>query len=74
MKLMLFCLLAFSLQGFTTANAQRISLAGDFSLEAAFSQIEKQSGYSFFYDYNLLPKNGRVQLNLRNAGLDGTGE
>ncbi len=70
LKLTLCFLLAFSLQGFAKGHAQQVSLIGDYSLEAAFAQIEKQSGYSFFYNYDLLPKGASVSVSLRNASLE----
>ena len=70
MKLFIAFLLCFSLQGFTKGVAQRISLSGEYSLERAFGQIEKQSGYSFFYDYDLLQNAKGVRVNFKNVSLD----
>ncbi|HEY0042266.1 MAG TPA: STN and carboxypeptidase regulatory-like domain-containing protein, partial [Flavisolibacter sp.] len=70
MKLMMAVLFFLSLQGFTKGFAQRISISGEYTLEKALSEIEKQSGHSFFYDYDLLRKAKDVRINLRNASLD----
>jgi TonB-dependent starch-binding outer membrane protein SusC len=70
MKCILALLLCFSLQAFTKASGQRISLEGEFTIEKAFSSIEKQSGYSFFYDYDLLKQAKPVRVSIRNATLE----
>lgn len=71
MKLIVAFLLCFSLQSFA-GFGQRITLSGEFSLEKALAAIEKQSGYSFFYNYELLQKARAVRLNLKNASLQET--
>ncbi len=70
MKLLAVFVVAFSLQGFTKGFSQKISLSGELSLAQAFAQIEKQSGYSFFYDYEITQKAKPVRINIRNASLE----
>ena len=69
MKLTLVFLLCFCLQGFTKSYSQRITLAGDYTLEKAISAIEKQTGYSFFYNYDLLQRAKSVRMNVKDASL-----
>jgi hypothetical protein len=42
----------------------------DVSLQKVFSLIEKQSGYSFVYNFELLEKSGKVTLNVKDASLE----
>lgn len=70
MKLTFLFLCVLTLQGFSNGFAQRISLSGEYTLEKAFNQVEKQSGYSFFYNYDLLQKAKSVRVNLKNVTLE----
>jgi len=70
MKLTFAFICFFTLHGFSSGFAQRISLSGEYTLEKAFSQVEKQSGYSFFYNYDLVQKAKAVRVNLKNASLE----
>ena len=66
MKLTLVFVFFFCLQSFLPAEAQRISLSGDYTLEKALTQIEKQSGgYTFFYNYELMEKAKAVRINIK---------
>ena len=71
MKLTLVFVFFFCLQSFLPAEAQRISLSGDYTLEKALTQIEKQSGgYTFFYNYELMEKVKPVRINIKNVLLE----
>ena len=71
MKLTLVFVFFFCLQSFLPAEAQRISLSGDYTLEKALTQIEKQSGgYTFFYNYELMEKAKPVRINIKNVLLE----
>lgn len=59
-------LLQVSARGYT----QNITLSKkQISLKRVFAEIEKQSGYQFFYNEKLLAKASKVSLSLRNATL-----
>jgi TonB-dependent starch-binding outer membrane protein SusC len=70
MKLIIALFLCFSLQGFTESFAQRISLSGEYAFEKALAEIEKQSGYTFFYNYDLIRNAKNVRFELKNALLE----
>jgi TonB-linked SusC/RagA family outer membrane protein len=61
--------------GFMQVNAavygQRINInASNISIETLFKQIEKQSGYSFFYKANALKNMPRINVEIDNATID----
>lgn len=70
MKLIVAILLWLPVQGFSQGANGGISLSGEYSLEKLFAQIEKQSGYSFFYDYDLIKNVKPVRVNLKNASIE----
>ncbi|WP_162996490.1 SusC/RagA family TonB-linked outer membrane protein [Mucilaginibacter celer] len=61
--------------GFLQVNAavygQRINInASNISIETLFKQIEKQSGYSFFYKANTLKNLPKIDVEIDNATID----
>ncbi|HLK29752.1 MAG TPA: SusC/RagA family TonB-linked outer membrane protein, partial [Puia sp.] len=71
MKLTAFLLFAFCLQVSAGGYSQTISISErNVSLEKVLKQIEKQSGYSFWYKTELMQKTSKVSISLKNAGLD----
>ena len=71
MKLTAFLLLVTFLQVSAKGYSQRINLAvKNAPLEKVFKEIEKQSGYSFWYKNELLQKAGKITVDLRNVSLD----
>jgi len=69
MRLTFILLLSVALFSFRKADAQAITLTGEYSLESAFKEIEKQSGYTFFYNYDLVQKAKKIAINISNASL-----
>jgi iron complex outermembrane recepter protein len=50
--------------------AQQVSLSGrNLSLKTVFSQIKRQTGYAFFYNYSLLKQAHPVDLNVHDMPL-----
>lgn len=72
MKLLTIFLFAACLQVCASGNAQRITLSGkSMSLEKAFREIKKQTGYSFLYSSEVLRQSAHpVDLSLRDATLE----
>jgi TonB-linked SusC/RagA family outer membrane protein len=73
LKRLLFCLLLFagSLGASAEMTEKRISIKGEnLSLREIFRIIEKQSGYQFFYNSNLLEKLRPVTLNVLNVPVE----
>lgn len=65
--LLFFCVFQVSANGF----AQKVTIVKkNVSLREAFKSIEKQTGYLFFYDKDLIQKAGHVDLFIRDATLD----
>jgi len=56
-----------------TASAEGVSqitiAEKKISLQKVFAQIEKQSGYYFLYDYDLLQQQGKITVDIRNVTL-----
>lgn len=71
MKLII-CLLIISFQASAVAFSQSISLSEkNASIESVIKNIEKQSGYSFFYKIDLLRSNPtKLTLSLKNVTID----
>lgn len=70
MRLTGFFILAFSLHVCANGNAQKITLLrSKVTLEKALSAIQTQSGYSFFWDKELVARQPEVTLALKNASL-----
>lgn len=71
MKLMVPLLLFCIFQVNANTYAQKVSIVkNQLSLPEAFSRIEKQTGYTFFYDKDLIKESVQVDLSLRNASID----
>lgn len=71
MKLTTILLLAACLQLSAAGIAQRISISGqDMPLKKVFKEIQKQSGFVFFYSDHLLENANRVTIETRNADLE----
>ncbi|MEO6000346.1 MAG: SusC/RagA family TonB-linked outer membrane protein [Chitinophagaceae bacterium] len=70
MKLTCVLLTVFFLHLHVIAFSQTISWSGkNVSLERVFSVVKKQTGYFFFYNYNLIKDAHRINLNVKNATL-----
>src|SRR5882757_8552576 len=71
MKLLFLLLTAGALHVSATGYSQTISYsAKNESLEKIFSVIGKQSGYKFFYDFNLIKDEKPVTVDFANASID----
>lgn len=70
MRLLTIFLFAATLQISAKSYSQTVSLtATNISLQQAFSQINEQTGYSFFINHSLLEKSVPVTVSLRNATI-----
>lgn len=70
MKMTAFLMIAFCLQVSAESYSQKITISeNNVSLTKVLSEIEKQSGYVFWYESNLLEKNARVSVSLKNADI-----
>jgi len=71
MKMTAFLLLAACLQVSASGYSQKITLSvREAPLEKVFKEIERQSGYSFWYPSRHLANAAKVTLQLRDASLD----
>lgn len=71
MKLTAFLLLVACLQVSARGYSQKISLsARNTSLEKVLKEIEKQTGYSFWYKTELLQRSEKVSVVLKNVSLE----
>jgi len=71
MKLTVFLLTAALLSAHAGARSQNITLNCDHTpLKKVFSEIRKQTGYSFFYNYDLLKNAHDVTLSVKDAPLN----
>jgi len=71
MKFSAIILLAACMQIYAKGHAQHVTLSGkNASLEKLFRDIEKQTGYVFFYDQKLIDKAPAVSVNLKNTTLE----
>jgi len=71
MKLIITILIVTCLQANAEVFSQRITLSEkNVSLEKVFSTIKKQSGYVFFYNYNLLKDTRNVNVDVKDASLN----
>ncbi len=70
MKLLAIILLTASLQVSATAFSQINVVANKLSIEQVLKQIEKQSGYTVFYDADYLKVANPVTLSLKGASLE----
>jgi len=71
MKFIAIFLFAAGLQVSATGYSQTITLAqNNVPLKKVFREIEKQSGYQFFYKDRLIRQTGTVSINVRNATVE----
>jgi TonB-dependent starch-binding outer membrane protein SusC len=71
MKLTAFLMLVACLQVSAGGYSQKISLsAHNIPLEKVLKEIEKQSGYSFWYKTELLKKSDKISISIKDASLD----
>lgn len=71
MKFIAIFLFAAGLQVSATGYSQTITLAqNNVSLKKVFREIEKQSGYQFFYKDRLIRQTGNVSINVHNATVE----
>ncbi|WP_245893585.1 TonB-dependent receptor [Sphingobacterium gobiense] len=71
MKLILFLIVAFSVQSYANALAQTISLnRTDAAMKDVFREIKTQTGYTIICDAAVLKKSGLVTVNLQNVPLE----
>jgi len=70
MRILIVIQLAFCLQLSAHGYSQKVTLRlKDVSLETALSAIKQQTGYVFFYNYNLVREAGTVSVDLKNADM-----
>ncbi|HXO76567.1 MAG TPA: STN domain-containing protein, partial [Puia sp.] len=71
MKLTAFLLTAALLSAHAGVRSQNVTLSCDHTpLKKVFSEIRKQTGYSFFYNYDLLKNAHDVTLSVKDAPLN----
>ncbi|MFC6190266.1 TonB-dependent receptor [Dyadobacter subterraneus] len=71
MKLIFIFSLAICMQVSASSSAQKITLvAQNASLEKVLRNIEKQSGYSFWYKTELMQKSEKVTLSIKDSSLE----
>ncbi|MVM28558.1 SusC/RagA family TonB-linked outer membrane protein [Spirosoma sp. HMF4905] len=71
LNLLSILILATCLHMYAAGYSQRISInERNTPLEKVLDKIEKQSGYSFFLQTDLLAKSNKVSLHLKNASLE----
>ena len=70
MKFIAIFMFAAALQVSATGYTQKISLSeNNVSLKKVFREIERQSGYNFFYKDKLIRQSGNVSINISNATI-----
>ncbi len=71
MKLTIVLLFFFTFQVSARSDAQKITIIGnDVHLAQLFRDIERQTGYLFFYDKDLIQKTTPIDINIKNASLE----
>lgn len=71
MKLIVFFMFAACLQVSANGYSQKISISGkDVSLEKVCKEIERQSGYLFWYESGLLNSSIKVSVSLKDADVN----
>jgi len=71
MRLTTVILIASLMQASAAGFAQRININKRyFKLETVINEIQKQSGYDFYYDGKIIPKNKSLDVSLANATVD----
>ncbi len=62
---------AVSINSQAMSSSQKVTLsAKNISLEEAFKILKKQSGYTFFYDHELLRNARKINVNVKNLPLE----
>src|SRR5690606_31306111 len=70
MKLILFLVVAFSVQTYANALGQTISLnRKDVAMKDVFRELKRQTGYTIICDVAVLKKSGNVTINVQNVPL-----
>ncbi len=69
MKITAILMLVACLSAAAEGNGQITLVEKNTPLQKVFSKIQKQSGYDFFYNFDLVEKAGNVTLNLNNVSL-----
>jgi TonB-linked SusC/RagA family outer membrane protein len=71
MKLTAFLVLLFCLQVSANGYAQRVTISEkNVTLVKVFREINRQTGYQFFYKDDFLQKAGRVSIQIKNGSLE----
>lgn len=71
MKLTSLLLVAACMNVSASGYGQKVTISGkDLPLEKVFSMIKRQTGYAFFYDYNIFQDTKPVTLNLKDADIE----
>lgn len=71
MRLTTLLLIAGMMQVSASTFGQKITLAKkNVTLESVLKEIRKQSGYDFFYDGRILPKNESITINVNQASIE----
>jgi TonB-linked SusC/RagA family outer membrane protein len=71
MRFLIIIQLAFCLQLSAHGYSQKVTLRmKDVSLETVLTAIKQQTGYVFFYNYNLVREAGLVSVQVKNADLE----
>ncbi|HEY4062360.1 MAG TPA: SusC/RagA family TonB-linked outer membrane protein [Puia sp.] len=70
MKLIIILTVATFLQATAASNAQKVTISvNNAPLSSIFTEIEKQTGYNFIYNYDWLQKTRNVTLQVKDAPL-----
>lgn len=70
MKLILFLVVAFSVQTYANALGQTISLnRKDVAMKDVFRELKRQTGYTIICDVAVLKKSGKVTIDVQNVPL-----
>lgn len=71
MKMIIFFMIAACLQVSAKSFSQKITISEkNVSLEKVFQEIEKQSGYLFWYESSLLDPNIKVSIHVKDAPIE----
>jgi TonB-dependent starch-binding outer membrane protein SusC len=71
MRITTLLILVISLHLCASTTAQKITLASDnISIEQFFTQLEKQTGYSFLLENGVVSKDEKISVNVKNASLE----
>ncbi|MEO6682530.1 MAG: SusC/RagA family TonB-linked outer membrane protein, partial [Ginsengibacter sp.] len=71
MKFILFFIFATCLEVGATGYSQTVTLSkNDATLKSIFKEIEKQSGYNFFYKEKVLKQTKDISIHVRNVSLE----